>query len=120
MGPFALDIPSLTPLERIGPKGFMPYVFPFELPEDYDPEEVTQVLRAGGYHASSQKLPLLVCEAVTDTSSKKAGVMKPQPIGDGEIEFITSKDLRGADSFPMTFAELKDNNFPLSAFERMS
>jgi hypothetical protein len=51
------DIPALTPLERIGPKGFLQYIFPFQLPDDYDIEEVSRVLKVG-YHEASKRLPV--------------------------------------------------------------
>lgn len=116
MGPVTLDVPALTPLERIGPKGNIPYVFPFELPENYDLEETVRILRAG-YYAASQKFPALICEAVPDSEAQQAGVLKLQLIEDAGHEIITFKDLRAPDAFPYTFAELKEKYFPLSAFE---
>lgn len=59
-----------THLERIGPKGWLRYVFPFELPEDYDINEVYKVLRAG-YYAAAERLPVMICEAVPDTEAKR-------------------------------------------------
>lgn len=44
-------------------------------------------------------------------------MLKLQKIPEGDIEPITVKDLREDGAFPMTFAELKSKNFPVSAFE---
>lgn len=59
-----------THLERIGPKGWLRYVFPFELPDDYDINEVSRILRAG-YQAAAQRFPVMACEAVPDTKAKR-------------------------------------------------
>ncbi|KAH6657798.1 transferase family-domain-containing protein [Truncatella angustata] len=111
-----LEIPPLTPLERVGPKGYLQYVFPFELPENYELEEIAQILKEG-YNAASQQLPVLACEAVPDPTHKQAGVMKLQEISDSEVEAIVVKDLRAPGAFPMSYAELKAKSFPVSAFE---
>ena len=63
-------IPNLTPLEGIGPKGYLRYVFPFRLHNDYNIEEVSQILRAG-LAATKERLPVLACEAVPDPDSKR-------------------------------------------------
>lgn len=45
-------------------------------------------------------------------------MLKLQEIPEGDMELITVKDLRADRAlFPMTFAELKSRNFPVSAFE---
>lgn len=111
----APEIPALTPLERIGPKGFLQYVFPFELPEGYDPEQITSILKTG-YKAASQRLPVIACEAVPDPAAKQAGVMKLQHIDDTEVEAIVAKDLRKSGLLP-SFSELKAKSFPVSAFD---
>lgn len=109
------EIPDLTPLERIGPKGYLRYVFPFQLPDDYDLEQAASALRAG-YEAAQQRIAVLGCEAVPNPDSKQAGVLKLQRLGPGEIEGIVVKDLRAPGAFPMTYAELKSKAFPVSAF----
>ncbi|KAL1982376.1 hypothetical protein VTN96DRAFT_1407 [Rasamsonia emersonii] len=109
-------IPTLTPLERIGPKGYLRYVFPFQLSEDYDISKVASVLKAG-YDAAKQRISVLACEAVPDADSKQAGVLKLQRLNDGEIEDIVVKDLRAHAAFPLTYAELKSKAFPVSAFD---
>ncbi|KAH8649380.1 hypothetical protein BX600DRAFT_484186 [Xylariales sp. PMI_506] len=110
------DVLKLTPLERIGPKGYLQYVFPFELPEGYIPEEIVHTLKAGYYAASTEFAPLAY-EAVPDTEANQVGVWKLQPIDDSELEAITLKELRTAGRFPYTFTELKEKSFPVSAFE---
>lgn len=61
---------SLTYLERIGPKGWLRYVFPFQLADDYDIGEVSTVLRAG-FEAAKQRFPVMASEAVPDTEAKR-------------------------------------------------
>ena len=46
----------LTALERIGPKGYLRYVFPFQLQDDYDLHEVAGALKTG-YEALTQRIP---------------------------------------------------------------
>lgn len=43
--------------------------------------------------------------------------MKFKEIPHGEFEHITARDLRAEGDFPMTYAELKEKHFPVSAFE---
>lgn len=64
------ELPVLTHLERVGPKGWLRYVFPFELPDNYDIDEVSRVLRVG-YDAAAERLPVMACEAVPDTEAKR-------------------------------------------------
>lgn len=109
-------IPTLTALERIGPKGYLRYVFPFPLADDCSIEEVASVLKAG-YNATKQRLSVLMCEAVPDVDSKQAGVSKLQRMNDGDIEDIVINDLRGQADFPSSYAELKDKAFPVAAFD---
>lgn len=61
---------ELTHLERIGPKGWLRYVLPFQLADNYDIEEVTRVLR-NGYEATCRRLPVMGCEAVPDVDAKR-------------------------------------------------
>ncbi|GAD96243.1 hypothetical protein AN9265.2 [Paecilomyces variotii No. 5] len=110
------DVPTLTPLERIGPKGYLRYVFLFQLPENYDLDRVVNSLKTG-YHAAENRISVMGCEAVPDADSKQAGVLKLQKLKDGDIEGIVVKDLRAQGAFPQTYAELKSNNFPVSAFD---
>ncbi|KAF9872957.1 enoyl- hydratase isomerase family [Colletotrichum karsti] len=110
------EIPDLTPLERIGPKGYLRYVFPFQLPDNYDLEEAASILRAG-YDAASRRIAVLACEAVPDPDAKQAGVLKLQRLRHGDIEGIAVKDLRSTGAFLMTYSELKSKAFPVSAFD---
>lgn len=113
---YPCDVPTLTPLERIGPKGYLRYIFLFQLPEGYDMDEVVSVLKTG-YSAAKNQISVLACEAVPDAGSKQAGVLKLQRLNDGDIEDIVVKDLRAQGVFPLTYAGLKSKNFPLSAFD---
>ncbi|EFX06189.1 trichothecene 3-o-acetyltransferase [Grosmannia clavigera kw1407] len=106
---------SLTALERVGPKGYLRYVFPFELPENYDMAEVARVLQSG-YNGLIQKIAVVGCEAVPDNTTKQAGVMMLQVLGEDEQQLVV-KDLRAPGAFCMSYAELKAKNFPVSAFD---
>ncbi|KAJ5317877.1 Transferase [Penicillium antarcticum] len=107
-------IHELTALERIGPKGYLRYIFPFQLKGGYDIEEVAQMLRSG-YIALTQRMPEVACEAVPNPDSKQKGVVKLQRQDDEDAFRIVVKDLR--QSFPSTFAELKSKHFPVSSFD---
>lgn len=108
--------PALTSLERIGPKGYLRYVFPFQLTEDYNIYEVARVLRTG-YDALKDRIPVVACEAIPDLNSKQAGVMKLQRLDGSGIEDIVVKDLRDSDAFPQHYSELKEKAFPVAAFD---
>ncbi|OGM51079.1 hypothetical protein ABOM_000375 [Aspergillus bombycis] len=110
------QIPTLTPIERIGPKGYVRYIFPFQLDDDYDIDEVSRVLRAA-YAATQRRIPAMACEAVPDVDAKQAGVLKLQKLADGTVEDIVVQDLRGSDAFPTTYADLKSTFFPVAAFD---
>lgn len=110
-----VQMSALTALERIGPKGYLRYVFPFELPDNYDLDEVSRVLTSG-YEGLIKRIPTVGCEAVVDSSSKQAGVLKMQRL-DEEDRHIVVKDLRAPGAFPMHYAELKTKHFPVSAFD---
>ena len=110
------DLPALTPIERIGPKSYPRYLFPFELPDNYDINEVARILEAG-LKAAQKRLPVMACEAVPDTQAKQAGVMKLKKIRDKRFKFITFKDLRKPGVFPATYQDLKEKNFPVSFFD---
>ncbi|PYI06948.1 hypothetical protein BO78DRAFT_444438 [Aspergillus sclerotiicarbonarius CBS 121057] len=109
-------IPTLTSLERIGPKGYVRYIFPFPLGDDYDLEQVMRVLRAS-YAATKKRLPVMGCEAVPDETSKQAGVLRLQRLHDGEIDEIVVRDLRAPGAFPATYADLKSWAFPVAFFD---
>ncbi|KAJ5823776.1 Transferase [Penicillium robsamsonii] len=107
-------IPELTALERIGPKGYLRYIFPFQLQEDYDLDEVIGVLQAG-YQDLIQRIPEVGCEAVPDVSLKQRGVMKLQKPANEDIGRIVVKDLR--ESYESDYAELKGKSFPVASFD---
>lgn len=110
------EVPELTHLERIGPKGYLRYVFPFQLDDGYDIDHVSRVLKSG-FDAAKSRLPAMDCEAVPDEHCKQAGVLRLKRIPSGQVEPIVVKDLRGQGRFPMTYAELKSKSFPVAAFE---
>ena len=113
---YTSTIPTLTSLERIGPKGYLRYVFLFPLADDYTIDEVASVLKAG-YNATKQRLSVLTCEAVPDVDSKQAGVSKLQRMNDVDIEDVVVNDLRGQADFPSSYAELKFKAFPVASFD---
>ncbi|ROW03019.1 hypothetical protein VMCG_05818 [Cytospora schulzeri] len=110
------NLSALTPLERIGPKSYPRYLFPFELPDNYDVDEISRILRTG-LKAAQKRLPVMACEAVPDPKAKQNGVMKLKKIRDKNFDFITFKDLREPGAFPVTYQELKEKSFPVSFFD---
>lgn len=109
------EVPRLTQIERIGPKGYLRYVFNFALPEDYDLKAVAAALQTG-YDATKERMGILRCEAMPDPDAGQEGVFKPVEMpADDEIDKITVKDLRK--TFGQTHAQLRDKGFPVSAFE---
>lgn len=72
MGSFR-EIPELTHLERIGPKGYLRYIFPFQLGDGYDIDEASRVLRTG-FDAAKSRLLVMGCEAVPDEDCKRKSV----------------------------------------------
>jgi hypothetical protein len=116
MGSIQNDRPiaQLTHLERIGPKGWLRYIFPLQLQENYDLNEAARVLQAG-YCGLIRRLPEAACEAVADVESKQRGVMKCQRREDADAEKIVIKDLRA--SYGPDYAELKEKFFPVAYFD---
>lgn len=108
------EIPSLSVLDKAGPKGYVRYLFPFQLQENYKQDEVLKVLRAS-FEATKKRLPILACECVPDTESKQGGVLKLQYSNCGED--IIAKDLTAPGAFPLTYAELKAKHFPVQYLE---
>lgn len=111
------EIPQLTPLERIAPKGYVRYIFPFQLGKVYNIDEVTQVLQSG-YETLAREMPELACECIPDTDIQKKGVVGYRTL-EGEDAAATAriavKDLR--DSFPLSFEQLKRKGFPVAYFD---
>ncbi|KAF6808617.1 enoyl- hydratase isomerase family [Colletotrichum plurivorum] len=108
-------IPQLTPLEQISPRGWVRYLFPFELPENYDPEAITEIFRKS-LQATKERFPTLACEAIPDPDARQANALKLQLITDTEIEPVTVNDLRHSATFTSSFADLKARHFPVSSF----
>ncbi|KAM0268701.1 hypothetical protein ACHAQH_009930 [Verticillium albo-atrum] len=109
------DIPALLPLEYTAPKGFVRYVFPFELSDDYDLDEIATILKIG-YEGTKKQVVPFNCELVPDTDASQPGVTKLQRMPDGVHEDFLVKDLRAEGSFPMAYPELKEKGFPVAAF----
>ncbi|KAI8306826.1 Trichothecene 3-O-acetyltransferase TRI101 [Colletotrichum sp. SAR11_240] len=108
-----LDLaPPLLPVEQIGPKGWIRCIYHFELPDNYDADHLTHILKTA-YKAMKDRVPIAGCEVVPLEDSKQAGLLKLRHYGD-EIEDFLAKDLRGDETFP-TFAELNARGFPSSA-----
>ncbi|KAI1308307.1 transferase family-domain-containing protein [Xylaria venustula] len=110
---YASKIPKLIPLEKAGPKGYIRFVFPIELGESYDADEVFGILKQG-LEGAKERIPTLGCEGVPDTEAKQAGVLKLQKYND--YDTIIKKDLRAPGAFPHTYAEIKAKGFPVEAF----
>lgn len=81
--------PQNLPTETIFPRGWVRYLYTFELPEDYDMNAVADIFRRG-YQAAKKRSPMLGCEAVPDFASKPPGMWKLREYGD-EIEDFTVK-----------------------------
>ncbi|KAI3332860.1 transferase family-domain-containing protein [Ustulina deusta] len=111
---YASKIPTLIPLEKAGPKGYIRFVFPLELGDSYDADEVFSILQQG-LEAAKERIPTLGCEGVPDTEAKQAGVLKLQKYDD--YESITKKDLRAPGAFPHAYADIKAKGFPVEAFD---
>lgn len=109
----ANQIPILTPLEKAGPKGYVRYLFPFELAPNYNLQEIVTVLNTS-LVATKKRLPVLACEAVPDLEDKQGGVLKLQH---GDFGNIVVKDLTAPGAFPMSYQELKSKHFPVAAFD---
>ncbi|PYH89006.1 hypothetical protein BO71DRAFT_423304 [Aspergillus ellipticus CBS 707.79] len=109
-------VPTLTALERIGPKGYVRYILPFQLTQDYSIAKVTRVLRAS-YAATKRRLAVVGCEAVPDGNAKQGGMFKLRKLEDGAIEDITVQDLRAPGVFPMSYAELKAQHLPVASLD---
>lgn len=107
-------IHELTALERIGPKGYLRYIFPFPLQEGYDLDEVARVLQTG-YQVLTHRISEVACEAIPNPDSRQQGVMKLRMDHSGTAASIVVKDLR--DSYPSEYTGLKSKSFPVSSFD---
>ncbi|PIG85466.1 hypothetical protein AARAC_007094 [Aspergillus arachidicola] len=85
------QVPALTSIERIGSKGYVCCIFPFQLDDNYDIDEVSRMLRAA-YAATQRRIPAIAYEAVPDVDTKQTGVLKLQRLEDGSIEDIVIQD----------------------------
>ncbi|KAL4913545.1 hypothetical protein BDW62DRAFT_214113 [Aspergillus aurantiobrunneus] len=89
---------KLTALKRIEPKGYLRYVFLFQLQDNYDLNQVARIIQAG-YEALTDRIPEVACEAIPDPGSA----------------CVVVKDLR--DSFASSYAELKSRAFLVASFD---
>ncbi|KAI5467619.1 transferase family-domain-containing protein [Mariannaea sp. PMI_226] len=105
--------PPLLPTEQIGPKGWVRNIFFFELPEDYDIDALTEILKSS-YSSFKSRTPVAGCE-VMPLEGKQAGLLQFRHYGD-ELDDFAVKDLRDDASFP-SFAELKARDFPASVLD---
>ncbi|EYB23986.1 hypothetical protein FG05_03006 [Fusarium graminearum] len=106
--------PPLLPTEWIGPMGWVRLVYHFELPQNYDAEELTTIFKKS-YSAFKDRVPIAGCEFVPTPTYLEDGKLQLRHYGD-EIEHdFKVKDLRNED-FP-SFEELKTKGFPVSALD---
>lgn len=106
--------PPLLPTEKIGPLGWIRLVFHFELPDDYDAEKLTNILKRS-YTALKERTPIAGCEAVPTPTYPQDGLLQLRHYGDEIDHDFIVKDLRNQD-FP-SFSELKRRGFPASALD---
>lgn len=64
-----------THLERIGPKGWLRYVFLFQLSQDYDIDHVSRIFKTG-FDAAKRRLPAMGSEAVPAPEIKRAYILE--------------------------------------------
>jgi hypothetical protein len=108
------ELPQLTPLDRLAPKAYVRYIFPFYLGDDYNIDQVVRVLQTG-YDILAWEVPEIACECIPDTDSGKKGALKYRRIEGDDAALITVKDLR--ESFPWDFEYLRAKGFPVSHFD---
>ncbi|KAI1855895.1 hypothetical protein JX265_011978 [Neoarthrinium moseri] len=108
----------LSSIEQASPRGYPRYLFPFELQDNYNLEEIVHVLKTG-WDATCQRFPTLRAEVIPDHDAKQAGNLKLKELDEEslrDIKPIVVKDLRKPGEFP-TFADLKSRHFPVSALD---
>ncbi|KAF9779697.1 hypothetical protein IL306_001293 [Fusarium sp. DS 682] len=110
------DVTELTAIERVGPRGYLRYVFPMQLADNYDLDEVFGILK-GGYKAACQRIGVMASEAGPDPEAKQANVLKLQKLPDDLIGNMSMKDLRDPKVYSWNYEELKAKHFPISAFD---
>lgn len=110
------EIPTLLPLETIGPKMYVRPFLLFKLHEDYDIDHLTPLLD-GAYTATKKRIPVLDCKVVPDPGADQKGIAKLERLAEEEIPQVVFKDLRAKEAFSFTYDELKANDFPPAAFD---
>ncbi|RGP69108.1 trichothecene 3-o-acetyltransferase [Fusarium longipes] len=110
-----LDLaPPLLPTEKIGPMGWVRLLLHFELPENYDADELTSIFKKS-YTAFKDRVPIAGCESIPTPTYLEDGVLQLRHYGN-EIEHdFKVKDLRNGD-FP-SFEELKRQGFPTAVLD---
>ncbi|KAF5026997.1 hypothetical protein F66182_871 [Fusarium sp. NRRL 66182] len=114
--PSLSDVPELTAVERVGPRGYLRCVFPMRLADDYDLDEVFNLLKSG-YKAASQRIGVLASEAVPDLDAKQANLLKLQRLPDDQVGSMSVQDLRGPEAYSWSYNDLKAKHFPVSALD---
>ncbi|KAI1826516.1 transferase family-domain-containing protein [Xylaria intraflava] len=109
---YASKIPSLIPMEKAGPKGYIRIAYTIELGDSYDADAIFSILKKG-LEAAKERIPTLACEGVPDPDSKPAGVLKLRKYDD--YDTIAMKDLRAPGAFPYKYADIKAKSFPQEA-----
>ncbi|KAK8117322.1 uncharacterized protein PG998_005603 [Apiospora kogelbergensis] len=105
------EVPQeLLGTEHMGPKGWIRQVLCFELPEDYDIDNVSSILKTA-YVAMKARTPPAGLKMVPLVDGSKPGRWQWQRFPEGEIEDFKVSDLRG-DFVP--FAEFKANEYPMT------
>ncbi|CZR55890.1 uncharacterized protein PAC_05778 [Phialocephala subalpina] len=105
----AVKVPQLMPLEKAGPKGFVRYMFPFQLADDYKQEEVLKVLKES-FEETKKRLPVLACEAVPDTESTQgASSSSNMAIGYFDADSMTRRPVWPTPGERLPITELQAN-----------
>ncbi|KAK6823017.1 hypothetical protein PG987_014562 [Apiospora arundinis] len=107
--PFPEVYHELLGTEHMGPKGWIRQVLCFELPEDYDIDNVSTMLKTA-YVAMKARTPPAGFKLVP-VMDGKPGRWQWQRFPEGEIEDFKVSDLRG-DFVP--FSEFKANEYPMA------
>ncbi|KAF5614732.1 enoyl hydratase isomerase family [Fusarium sp. NRRL 52700] len=110
-----LDLaPPLLPTEQIGPNIWARNIFFFELPKDYNIDELVGMLRLG-YRNLKNNVPLIGCEVIPAGESRP-GMSKLRHYGVEDLNDFTVRDFR-ADSACPSFPEFKAQGYPSSALD---
>ncbi|KZZ96248.1 Chloramphenicol acetyltransferase-like domain protein [Ascosphaera apis ARSEF 7405] len=108
-------LPKLTLLEKIAPPAYVRIIYPFALPENYDINEISHVIRTA-HAATNRRIPHM---ASIVGPTMEDGVLTPelQHRQEGDPEDLVINDLRSPGAFPMTFKELQERHFPIDTLD---